>query len=113
MSWYDDEFEPMPVIRHTYSLWLAGDRKHHRPFLEHGTREEAARMIRTARNVGVAVEVTHHETPDFQWVIWCRNCGARPVYWDYDCDGKYPTATCMDEQCEAGNREYRRWMGWV
>lgn len=111
--WYDDEFDNAPTIRHTYSIWLAGDREHHRPFLAYGSRKQAARMIRVARNVGTLIEVEHHSEPDYDRVIWCRHCAARPVYWDYDCDGKYPTTTCMDEQCEAGRREFHRWSGHV
>jgi hypothetical protein len=111
--WYDHDFRAAPTIRHTYSIWLAGDRKYHRPFLEQGTRAQAARMIRTARAVGAEIEIEHHAQPDYENVIWCQHCGARPVYWDYDCDGKYPTMTCMDEQCVEGRRAYARWMGWT
>ncbi|MFE0964075.1 MULTISPECIES: hypothetical protein [Streptomyces] len=111
--WYDDAFQPEPVIRHRYDLYLAGDRGHHRPFLENGTREEAAKYLRLARSCDVKIEIRHKAVPDYNNVIWCSYCAARPVYWDYDCDGRYPTATCMEEQCEAGREEYRKWMGWA
>lgn len=29
----------------------------------------------------------------------CPWCGARPMQWERDCDGWYPTATCGSEQC--------------
>jgi hypothetical protein len=42
---------------------------------------------------------TIERTVTQSYVQGCPWCGARPVLWEMDCDGMYPTGTCGSEQC--------------
>lgn len=82
---------------HRYTITLSG-----RVVDDNAPRWKAAQWQRTARELGKAdsLTLTHHAHYSESMEKPCFGCLARPVLWERDCDGNFPTSSCGEKQCD-------------
>ncbi|MFE9254051.1 hypothetical protein [Streptomyces sp. NPDC006879] len=85
---------------HSYDVTLWHEESGVTLKFEDVTRRRAAELLRNGRKRGLTVQLVHFDDWKVRSEEMCFGCLARPVTWEYDCDGLLPTASCDSDQCD-------------